>query len=162
MSNDNLSYIPAGEHALKCYLCVRGAAEAIDFYVDVFDATELEEYRFVDADGKIGHSELRFGDSLMYLADVYPGYGMSPADLEDVPISLYLHVPDCDAVVAKAEAKGATVLRQPEDAFHGARTATVRDPFGHRWMLVTSTRTVSTDEYAKAKADFAQTPSSAV
>jgi len=160
--SDNLSYIPAGDHALKPYLCVRGAAEAIDFYVEVFGAAESPEHRFVDADGKVGHAELRFGDSLMYVADEYPGYGMSPIDLPDATFSLYLHVPDCDAVTAKAEAKGATVLQGPEDTFHGSRSSTLRDPFGHRWMIVTQIRTVTTEEYEKAKSDFAQTPSSGV
>jgi len=162
MSDDDLSYIPPGEHALKPYLCVRGAAEAIAFYADVFGATESPEHRFVDADGKIGHTELRFGDSLMYLSDEYPGYCMSPVDLQDTPCSLYLHVPDCDAVTAKAEAAGATVVKQPEDDFHGSRTSAVRDPFGHRWMIVTYTRTVSTEEYEKAKAEFARTSSADV
>jgi PhnB protein len=162
MSDENLSYIPSGDHALKPYLCVRGAAEAIAFYVEVFGAIESPEHRFVDADGKVGHSELRFGDSLMYLADEYPGYGMSPIDLPDSVCSLYLHVPDCDAVTAKAEAAGATVLQAPEDSFHGARRSTLRDPFGHRWMIVTQTSAISTEDYEKAKAQFARTPSSEI
>lgn len=159
---DDTSYIPEGEHALKPYISVRGAAQAIDFYVEVLGAIESAEHRFVDADGKIGHAELRLGDSLLYLADEYPGYGMSPVDLPDSTVALYLYVSDTDAVVAKAEAKGATILEPPNDTFYGARRATLRDPFGHRWMIVTHRGDVSQEEYQAARDGFAATPSADV
>ena len=153
--DDEVSYIPANEHAVAPYLCVRGAAEAIDFYVEVFGAVEDGE-RFVDPDGKVGHAELRLGDSRIYLADEYPGYGMSPVDLPDSTFALYVYVPDVDAVVTRAEAKGATILEPTQETFYGARRATLRDPFGHRWMVNTQVREVSPEEYKQAIEGFAE------
>jgi PhnB protein len=152
---DEKSYIPAGEPPVSPYLCIRGAAEAIDFYVEVFGATESGE-RFVDPEGKVGHAELDLAGGRIYLADEYPGYGISPLDLPDTPVALYIYVPNVDAVVAKAEARGATVLEAPKETFYGARRATLRDPFGHRWMVVTHLHEVSSDEYKEARDDFAE------
>jgi PhnB protein len=152
---DELSYIPEGEEAVAPYLSVRGAAEAIDFYVEVFGAVEDGE-RFVDPEGRVGHAELRLGGSRIYLAEESPGYGMSPVDLPDSTFSLYVYVPDVDAVVARAEAKGATILEAASETFYGTRRATLRDPFGHRWMVNTQVREVSPEEYQKAIEGFAE------
>ena len=152
---DDVSYMPKGAEAVAPYLCVRGAAEAIDFYVEVFGAVEDGE-RFVDPDGRVGHAELRLGGSHIYLADEYPGFGMSPVDLPDSTFALYVYVPDVDAVVTRAEAKGATVLEAASETFYGTRRATLRDPFGHRWMVNTQVREVSPEEYQKAVEGFAE------
>lgn len=155
MTDTTASHIPPGGQELTPYLICRDAAAAVEFYKSVFEATEISE-RFVDADGKVGHAELRVGGSQIFVADVYEGYGMSPADLDDVPVSLNLYVPDVDAVVARAEAAGAKVVRPVEEGFDGARSARLRDPFGHRWMVATHVRTVTPEEYQAAVDDFAQ------
>jgi PhnB protein len=156
MTDEPTSYIPAGSHAVTPYLCCRGAAAAIDFYVAVFGATEEGE-RFVDADGKVGHAELRFGDSLLMVADEYPGYGMSPVDLPDSPVSINLYVPDVDAVAERAVERGAKLLMPLEETFYGVRRATLRDPFGHRWMVGTQVREASAADYDKARDEFGTT-----
>ena len=155
-STETTGYVPAGSHVVTPYLCCRGAADAIDFYVAVFGATEVGE-RFVDAEGKVGHAELRFGDSAVMLAEEYPGYGMSPVDLADVPVSINLYVPDIDAVVERAIERGAKVTAPISESFHGSRGATLRDPFGHRWMVATQVREVSDEDYAKARDEFSRT-----
>jgi PhnB protein len=155
MTEPTTDHIPAGSHAVTPYLCCRGAAEAIDFYVTVLGATE-EGDRFVDADGKVGHAELRFGDSLVMLADEFPGYGISPVDLPDSPVAISLYVPDVDAVVAKAVEAGAKILTPLEETFYGVRRAALRDPFGHRWLVGTQVRVATPDEYAQAREDYAQ------
>ncbi|MBV7410798.1 VOC family protein [Maritimibacter sp. DP1N21-5] len=117
------------------YIVCRGAAEAIEFYRDAFGATE--DFRMTDpGDGRIGHAELNvFGGRLM-LADEYPDFGaISPDRLGGTAVTLYGQVPDVDLVVQTADAAGATVLRAPADQSFGERTATLMDPFGHRWML---------------------------
>lgn len=148
-------YLPAGEHAVAPYLCVRGAAEAIEFYVDVLGAVEEGE-RFVDPEGKVGHATLQLGDSHLYLADEYPGYGISPVDLPDTTVALYIYVPDVDTVVARAKERGATVLEEVNETFYGARRATIRDPFGHRWMINTQIRDVAAEEHHAAVERFAE------
>jgi uncharacterized glyoxalase superfamily protein PhnB len=150
------SYIPPGGHELTPYLTCSDAAAAIDFYVKVLDATESGE-RFVDAAGKVGHAELTIGGAAIFLADVYEGYGMSPAGLDVVPVSLHLYVPDVDATAARAEAAGAAILEPVKDSFDGSRTCRFRDPFGHRWMLATHVHTVSSEQYRQAVDDFSHT-----
>lgn len=154
--SESTSYIPAGSHAVTPYLCCRGATEASDFYVAVFGAEEVGD-RFVDADGKVGHAELRFGDSMVMLADEYPGYGMSPVDLPDATVSINVYVPDVDAVVDRATERGAKITTPLEETFYGVRRVSFRDPFGHRWMVGTQVREATVDDYAKAREEFSQT-----
>lgn len=161
MDEKATSHVPAGTCELTPYLMCDGAAAAIDFYVEVFEGREIGE-RFVDADGRVGHSEIQIGASQISVADVYEGFGTSPADMEDTPVSLNLYVPDVDAVVARAEAAGATIITPVEDTFYGARRARMRDPFGHRWLVATHVRDVSAEEYQKAIDGFAETPSADV
>jgi PhnB protein len=150
-------YQPAGTHTVTPYLAVHDAAAAIDFYVDVFGATESSE-RFVDPDGKVGHAELTIGDSHVYLSDEFPDFdAVSPRTLGGSGVALTVYVPDVDAAVARAEKAGATVLRPIEETFYGTRRATIRDPFGHRWMVGTHVRDVSDEEYKKAVDEYAET-----
>ena len=77
------------------------------------------------------------GAALM-IADEYPDFGArSPITIGGTPVALHLYVADVDAVVTRAEAAGATVLRAPKDEFFGHRVALLVDPFGHRWHLAT-------------------------
>jgi len=136
---------PAG--ALTPYIIVRGAARAIEFYVQVFGATERYRLTEPSGSGKIGHAELAIGAGRLMLADEYPDFGaLSPVAVGGTPVSLYLPVPDVDGVVARAVAAGATVLRSPKDEFYGERTAMIVDPFGHRWHLATPQEQVSPAE----------------
>jgi PhnB protein len=148
------SYIPPGEPALTPYLCCKGAASAIDFYVEVLGAEETGS-RFVDGDGKVGHAELKLHGSPFYLSDEYPDLGVVAPSGSGSSVGLTAYVPDVDAVVAKARAAGATVLQAPEETFYGTRRATIVDPYGHRWLVGTHIRDVSADEYQKAVDQFA-------
>jgi uncharacterized glyoxalase superfamily protein PhnB len=123
-----------GALGLQVYLAVDDAAAAIDFYRRALGA--IEQFRVVGDDGRIGHAELTLGPITLMLSDEYPEIGVrSPASLGGSGVALYLVVGNCDAVHATAVEAGATTLRPPEDQAHGNRTATVLDPFGHRWML---------------------------
>jgi PhnB protein len=144
--------IPAGlENRLVPYLMIDGAADAIEFYGRAFDAEE--RFRMAMPDGTIGHAEIVIGGAVVYLADApddMPGEAGNPKKLGGTSVLLHRFVVDVDAVVAKAEAAGATVLRAPEDQFYGDRSAVVADPWGHQWSLHTHIRDVSPEEMAEA------------
>lgn len=127
------------------YLCVDGGARAIAFYREAFGA--VETMRIAEPDGKIGHADLRIGNAAFMLSDEYPDLGVtSPTTLGNSGVSLYLTVDAVDETFAAAVAAGATIESEPADQFHGNRTASLRDPFGHRWMLATPIEDVSPDE----------------
>lgn len=115
------------------YLAVADARAAIDWYRDAFGAELVGEAIVMD-DGRIGHAELAISGGVLYLADEFAELGLRGPTQGVNSVSLMLHVPDTDAALARARARGAEVLREPYEG-HGARAATIRDPFGHRWML---------------------------
>ena len=131
---------------LTPYLVARNAEAAIGFYTEAFGATEL--FRMTDpGDGRVGHAELTIGGALMMLADEYPDFGaLSPDSIGGTAVTLHLSVEDTDATVATAAAAGALVLRAPADQSFGERTATLLDPFGHRWMLAQKIEDVTPQE----------------
>ena len=137
--------VPDGYSNVTPYLVIKGAAAAIDFYKKAFGATEL--MRMPHPDGRIGHAELKFGDSHVMLADEFPEMNVvSPQTLGNSPVGLLLYVDDVDATFAKAVALGATVNKPLADQFYGDRTGTVVDPFGHKWTIATHKEDVSPEE----------------
>ena len=127
---------------LTPYIVVRGAAQAILFYAQVFGARE--DFSLREPSGKVGHAELLIGESRLMLADEYPDFGaLAPASVGGTPVALHLYVADVDATMALAEEHGATVLRVAKDEFYGDRSGVLLDPFGHRWNLATRKETVS-------------------
>jgi len=116
------------------YLRVRGAGAAIKFYTEAFGAKE--KFRLVEPGGRIGHAELDFAGSALMLSDEYPEYNIvGPEVLGGVSATMHLHVTNCDEVIARALALGATLVRPATDQFYGERGGTVRDPFGHEWAI---------------------------
>ena len=139
--------VPDGYHSITPYLVVKGGARAIEFYRRAFGATEL--MRMAQPDGRIGHAELRIGDSVLMLADEHPEIGArSPQTIGGSPVSILLYVPDVDATVARAVEAGATLTRPVADQFYGDRTGGVTDPFGHVWYVATHVEDVPPDEMA--------------
>lgn len=143
--------IPEGYHALTPYLIVNDASAAIAFYRKALGASEL--FRF-DAPGeKIGHAEIRIGDSIVMLADEHADmqcYG--PGHYGGSPVSLMLYVEDVDAVVEGAVKAGAKLTRPIENKFYGDRSGSITDPFGHQWHISTHVEEVSMDELKKRAA----------
>jgi predicted enzyme related to lactoylglutathione lyase len=115
------------------YLAVAGAREAIAWYVDALGAVVVGEPIVMD-DGRTGHAELAIGGGVLYLADEYPELGLKAPAPQATSVSLMLHVPDTDAALERARQLGAHVHQEPYENY-GSRTATIVDPFGHRWML---------------------------
>jgi PhnB protein len=137
--------IPEGYHSVTPYLIIRGAAEGIEFYKKAFGAIEL--FRFPAPDGKIGHAEIKIGDSPIMIADEYPDMGyQGPQALGGSPVSLMIYVEDVDTVFNRAVEAGATVKEALADKFYGDRIGTVVDPFGHRWHVSTHKEDVSAEE----------------
>jgi PhnB protein len=137
--------IPDGYHSVTPYLIVDGAAKAIDFYKRAFGAVEL--FRMDGPDGRIGHAEIRIGDSPIMLADEHPAMGYrSPTSLGNTPVGLMIYVEDCDKVYNQAVDAGAKVLNALTDQFYGDRNGTLTDPFGHQWTVATHQEDVSSDE----------------
>ena len=144
--------IPEGYPQVTPYLCVDGAAAAIDFYGAVLGATE--RMRMPAPDGKIGHAELQLGDSVVMLADESPEIGFrSPKAIGGSPVTLSVYVDDVDAVVARAEQAGATVVRPVETQFYGDRSGQFEDPFGHMWSIATHVEDVSPEEMGRRAAE---------
>lgn len=130
---------------LTCHLVVKGAARAIDFYARAFGAVEL--FRLTEPGGKVGHAELRIGDSCLMLADEYPDFGaFSPVSIGGSPVKMHIAVADADAALQRAVDAGATVLRPVSNEFYGDRTCAVADPFGFSWFLAQRIEEVSPQE----------------
>ena len=120
------------------YLCVHDGVAAVDFYREALGAEEVRRMPF-KGDRRLLHAELSVGGRKLYLADDFPEMGSgkprSPKALGGTPVTLHLNVADCDAVVAKATAAGATAAMPPADMFWGDRFAKLVDPFGHEWSI---------------------------
>jgi PhnB protein len=144
--------VPEGYRSVIPYLIADNAAEAIDFYIQVFGATEVMR---MEKDGKIGHAELAIGDSHIMLSDEHPGMGyLSPRSIggKGLGTGVMLYLPDVDAVFARATAAGATAENQVDDQFYGDRSGTFVDPFGHRWIVATHVEDVSAEEMERRMA----------
>ncbi|MFI6585686.1 VOC family protein [Embleya sp. NPDC050493] len=140
--------VPEDYPRVTPYLCVDGAAAAIDFYVLVLGATE--RMRMPAPGGKIGHAELQLGNSVVMLADEYPDMGFrGPKTVGGTPVTLHVYVEDVDAVFASALANGSKELRAVKNEFYGDRTGEFEDPFGHRWSVASHVEDVPEDEMAK-------------
>jgi len=132
-------------HETFPYLRVKEAGKAIDYYKAVFGVTE--KFRLTEPDGRIGHVELLFGDTTIMLSEEYPELGfLGPQSIGATTVSIHLHVDNCDTALERAVELGGTLVRKPADHFYGERSGTVRDPFGHEWMIGHSIEEVTPDE----------------
>jgi PhnB protein len=145
--------IPDGYHSMTPYLIIDGAAKAIEFYTKVFGATEL--LRLPGPGGKLGHAEIKIGDSVLMMADEMPEMGhRGPKTLGGSPVSIMLYVDHVDQTFSKAVSAGATVDRPIKDQFYGDRSGTVVDPFGYKWTISTHIEDVPPEEMERRMAAF--------
>lgn len=143
--------IPEGYSTLTPYLIIRNAAQAIEFYRQAFGAEEV--VRMPMPDGKVGHAEMKIGNSMFMLADEMPEEGFSsPQTLNGTAVSFLIYAEDVDTAFQRAVEAGAKVLRPVKDQFYGDRTGTLADPFGHVWTIGTHVEDVSFEEVQKRMA----------
>jgi PhnB protein len=135
----------AHPQTVSAYLIAKDAAAALDFYARAFGAKEVS--RLIDPSGRIGHAEIRIGNSLMMLADEHPDFGaLSPPTIGGSPVSFHVWVRDADAAVARAIKEGAALIRPVQDEFYGLRSGMVADPFGYKWFIGHPIEQVSPEE----------------
>lgn len=147
--------IPDGYHNVTPYLIVDGAAQALEFYQRAFGATEL--MRMPTPNGKIGHAEMRIGDSPIMLADEMPEMGYrSPRSLGGAGVSLMVYVEDVDRIFKQALDAGAKELHPVRDQFYGDRSGTLQDPFGHVWTIGTHVEDVTPEELERRAKEWTE------
>jgi uncharacterized glyoxalase superfamily protein PhnB len=128
---------PDGYHSVTPYLAVDGAARVIDFVKQAFKAEEV--MRVAAPGGRIGHAEVRIGDTLVMVADAHDGR-------QPMPAMLHVYVSDADATYQRALKAGGSSVQAPEDQFYGDRSGAVRDPAGNLWWIATHIEDVPADE----------------
>jgi len=140
--------IPPGYHSVTPYLCIDGAADAIDFYKKAFGAKE--RMRMGAPGGKIAHAEITLGDSILMMADEFPEMDFrSPKARGGTPVTLHIYVKNVDQAFARAVEAGATVKQPVKNQFYGDRSGTLQDPYGHIWHLSTHVEELSMMEIKK-------------
>jgi len=145
--------IPAGHHTASPYLAIRNAARALEFYKNAFGATEI--YKLSMPDGRLGHAEIRLGNSVIMMADEFPEYGgKAPETLGGSPVSIHLYVEDVDSFFKKAVAGGAKERKPVMDQFYGDRSGQLEDPFGHLWWVATHKEDVAPEEMERRAAEM--------
>jgi PhnB protein len=148
-----VSPIPAGYYTATPYLIIKDAARAIDFYKQAFGATEL--MRFADPNGRVGHAEIKIGNSIIMLADEHSECGYrSPQTLGGTPVSILLYVEEVDSRFRQAIAAGAKAMQPVDDKFYGDRSGSLVDPFGHVWTIATHKEDVTVEEVRRRLEEF--------
>lgn len=144
---------PHGATALTPFLALRGARAAVDYYRDVFGARVAD---VTELDGLVVHATLDFGLGLFQIGEPTSASRLIPAPAgEDDCYSIGLYVADVDAVVDRAVAAGAVVREAPSTFVSGDRYASIRDPFGVRWSVMTRVEDLSEEESARRVAEWA-------
>ena len=147
--------IPEGYTSLTPFLCIDGASAAIDFYVSVFGAKLVD--RMDGPDGTVAHAELDFGNGRLQLSDPQEAYHLTAgAPGPSVTHSVALYCEDTDALVARAEKAGATIRERAQTFVTGDRFASILDPFGQRWTVMTRVEDVSAEERDRRMAEWAK------
>ncbi|MGZ6125633.1 MAG: VOC family protein [Myxococcales bacterium] len=141
--------IPDGYHSITPYLIVKGGAKALDFYKKAFGAEEL--FRMPQPDGRVGHAEMRIGDSNFMLADEFPERDIREPQ-GSPPVHLMIYCENVDAMWKRARAAGGKELHPLQDQFYGDRSGTLTDPFGHQWTVATHVEDVSSEEMQRRMA----------
>ena len=128
--------VPQGYHNVTPYLLIKGASDAIAFYVRVFGAEEI--IRLTAPDGRIGHAEIRIGESVIMIADEHPEMDfLGPQSRGGTTVSLLIYVDNADDTFKEALLAGAKELRPLCDQFYGDRSGSITDPWGHVWSIAT-------------------------
>jgi uncharacterized glyoxalase superfamily protein PhnB len=140
--------IREGFHALTPYLFAQGASRLIEFVSAAFGGEVT--FRKSRPDGAVMHAEMRIGDSMLMLADVSAGFGPRPT-------SVYLYVPDCDAVFQSALQAGGVSVFPVMTLPSGERYGGIKDPSGNIWWVATHVEDVPPEEEDRRWKEFKMT-----
>ena len=122
------SYIPEGRHAISAGTVVTGAAQLVEFMKQAFDAKEVERNEWP---GGL-FAAMQIGDSVVGVSE------KSNHDwMRNMPATIYLYVPDCDALYRRVLQAGATSIAAPADQDYGDRSCGVTDAWGNVWYMAT-------------------------
>jgi PhnB protein len=150
--------VPSGYSTVSASVTVQGADAFIKFCKKAFGAKEL--MRMKGPGGSIMHAELQIGDSRIMVDDENLHYGKKAAKtLGGTPLTLFMYVPDCDAVASKAVKAGAVIRMPLADQFWGDRYGSLEDPFGNVWAVATHIEDVDAKEMKKRMAQMAKAAS---
>lgn len=155
---DKVQAIPRGYHSVTPNLFVAGAASALEFYKKALGAQELS--RYAGPDGKLMHSEMKIGDSILMVVDEMPhgGGGKGPKAYGGSPISLFLYTENVDSAWKRAVDAGAKPLEPLIDQFWGDRAGLLQDPYGHYWWLAQRKENLTPDQLRERAEDFFAQP----
>ncbi|HEY1503981.1 MAG TPA: VOC family protein [Stellaceae bacterium] len=130
--------------AIVPHIYVEHATEAIAFYARAFGATEI--LRIAGRDGKIIHAEIAIEGSVVMIGDPTDQHYGDPRNLGGCSAGLHIFTNDNAGLLRRAVAAGAEAIQQPTEMFYGANSASLRDPFGHVWVLLTWKEDLSPDD----------------
>ena len=152
--NTKVKAVPEGFQSVTPSLTLKDSKKALEFYQKAFRATVLDVFPAPDG-RRTMHATIRIGNSILMMGDEMPGSGCQSAEsLDTTPISLYVYVPDADAVFRQALAAGATATMPVADMFWGDRCGMLQDPFGYAWMIATHTRDLTQKEILQGARAF--------
>jgi PhnB protein len=147
--------VPDSYRRVTPCLIVQGGAKALEFYAEVFGATE--RMRVPNPDGTVSHAEIEVGDSVLMVEEASPERGTQappPGGLAGSPAFLFVYVQDVDDVVTRAVKLGAQLKRPPQDQFYGDRDSYLIDPFGHGWTIATHVEDVEPAELMRRMSEM--------
>jgi PhnB protein len=148
-----VSPVPPGFHTVTPHLVLRNCTAAIDFYKKAFGAVEIMRMPGMNGKG-VGHAELKIGDSVIFMADEWPGMELAaPEKFGGTTVSLHIYVADCDKLYNQAVAAGCKATMPLMNMFWGDRYGKLLDPYGHSWSIASHVEDVPPDEMAKRGAE---------
>jgi PhnB protein len=151
----NVKPVPDGYHTVTAYLVQKDTKRALEFYRKAFGAETM--MTMPGPGGRVMHAEVKIGDSIVFMSDEMPEWSpetKAPQTAGCVTSSIFLYVPDTDAVFKKSVDAGAKALQPPTDMFWGDRFGKVVDPFGHHWGIATHKEDVAPEEMKKRQKEW--------
>lgn len=146
--------IPDGFHTITPSLVVSDAAKAIEFYKQALGAEVLDVHTTPDG-SKVVHSELKIGNSIIFVNDEFPEMGAcAPTAAAPPSVTFNLYVENADASFAQAVDAGATSVMPVAEMFWGDRWGVVTDPYGYKWSLCTHVKDVTREEVEQASKEL--------
>jgi PhnB protein len=139
-------------NAVVPHIYIDGASHGIEFYKKAFGAVEL--FRIAYPNGKILHAEVSINGSVVMIGDPDGKLYGEPRNIGCTSASLHIFVDDNQAVLRSALKAGAEQVEPPTEMFYGANSASLRDPFGHVWVLLTWKEDLDPAEIARRAKEF--------